>query len=163
MPQHNRNSLVIYSPFTGNLHPIADTPDNVFSQKVTGDGFCVFPTDGTVLAPADGTVNFVFDAKHALVMTDTEGVEYLLHIGIDTVTLGGAGFTAYVKAEETVKQGDILLSFSPDAIEAAGLSPACVCVFTDLTDDVGVEEFTPRAVRAAEKAVCLIYRKETAE
>ncbi len=163
MPQRSRNSLIIYSPFTGNLHPIADTPDNVFSQKVTGDGFCVFPADGTVLAPADGTVNFVFDTKHALVMTDTEGVEYLLHIGIDTVTLGGDGFTAYVKAEKTVKKGDILLSFSPDAIEAAGLSPACVCVFTDLTDDVGVEEFTPRTVRAGEKAVRLIYRKEPAE
>ena len=90
------SSLTIYSPFTGELHPIDDTPDEVFSSKVTGDGFCVFPSKGEVTAPTNGTITYVFDTNHALVLHDNDGVEYLLHIGIDTIRLGGRGFTIHV-------------------------------------------------------------------
>ena len=154
------NSLEICSPFTGELHPLKDVPDEVFSGKTVGDGFCVFPTDGIVRAPADGIINLVFDTKHALVMTDTDGVEYLFHIGIDTVKLNGRGFTAHVETETPVKKGALLLTFAKDVIIAAGLSPVCVCVFTDLTDNVAVAPFTPRALKAGDTAIRLIYAEE---
>ena len=77
------------SPFTGELHPITDAPDEVFSEKMTGDGFLVYPTDSAVYAPCDSTVDLVFDTKHALGLRTADGLEYMLHIGIDTVELNG--------------------------------------------------------------------------
>ena len=76
------DSLEICSPFTGELHPLEDVPDEVFSGKTAGDGFCVFPTDGIVRAPADGIINLVFDTKQAVFLPDWAGVYYLLHMGI---------------------------------------------------------------------------------
>ena len=85
------------SPFTGELHPITDAPDEVFSEKMTGDGFLVYPTDSAVYAPCDSTVDIVFDTKHALGLRTADGLEYMLHIGIDTVQMNGAGFQVFVE------------------------------------------------------------------
>ena len=92
------------SPFTGELRSITETPDEAFAEKMNGDGFMVSPSDGVVLAPADSVVNFVFETKHALGLTTTEGLEYLLHVGIDTVKLKGEGFTVYVSEGQKVKK-----------------------------------------------------------
>ena len=106
------------SPFTGELHPITDAPDEVFSEKMTGDGFLVYPTDSAVYAPCDSTVDLVFDTKHALGLRTADGLEYMLHIGIDTVQMNGAGFQVFVEPGQTVKQGDKLLEFDAAAIRA---------------------------------------------
>ena len=75
------------SPFTGKLCAITETPDEAFAEKMNGDGFMVQPADGDVFAPADSTVNFVFETKHAMGLNAKDGKEYMLHIGIDTVNL----------------------------------------------------------------------------
>ncbi len=98
---------------------------------MTGDGFFVTPTDGTVYAPEDGTVTFVFDTKHAMGMTTADGVEYLLHIGIDTVKLDGKGFKVFVENGQDVKKGDKLMEFDDEYIKANAPSDACLCIFTD--------------------------------
>ena len=141
------------SPFTGELHPITDAPDEVFSEKMTGDGFLVYPTDSAVYAPCDSTVDLVFDTKHALGLRTADGLEYMLHIGIDTVQMNGAGFQVFVEPGQTVKQGDKLLEFDAAAIRAAGLSDACLCVFTDLDEEREVRPVKSGAVRALEEAV----------
>ena len=119
------------SPFTGELRSITETPDEAFAEKMNGDGFMVSPSDGVVLAPADSVVNFVFETKHALGLTTTEGLEYLLHVGIDTVNLQGKYFTPEVKAGDKVKKGDLLLTFDLDAVKAAGYDTVIPVIVTN--------------------------------
>lgn len=141
------------SPFTGSLHPITEAPDEAFASKMTGDGFFVTPTDGTVYAPEDGTVTFVFDTKHAMGMTTADGVEYLLHIGIDTVKLDGKGFKVFVENGQDVKKGDKLMEFDDEYIKANAPSDACLCIFTDLEEGKEVHLAAEGNVKAGDQAV----------
>lgn len=141
------------SPFTGELHPITDAPDEAFAGKMTGDGFFVYPTENAVYAPADGEVTFVFDTKHAIGMTASDGTEYLLHIGIDTVKLNGQGFTVFVKDGQEVKKGDKLMEFDAEFIRQNAPSDACLCIFTDMDAIPEVHTVTTRQVKALDKAV----------
>lgn len=141
------------SPFTGELHPITDAPDEAFASKMTGDGFFVYPTENTVYAPEDGVVTFVFDTKHAIGMTTSDGLEYLLHIGIDTVKLEGKGFTVFVQNGQEVKKGDKLMEFDDDFIKKNAPSDACLCIFTDLEEGKEVHLANSGTVNALDKAV----------
>lgn len=143
------------SPFTGTLHPITEAPDDAFAQKMTGDGFFVYPTDGVVYAPEDSTVGFVFDTKHAIGMVTADGTEYLLHIGIDTVKLNGEGFKVFVENGQDVKKGDKLMEFDDAFIKSHAPSDACLCIFTSLEEgqEVHLVGESGRAVKATEQAV----------
>lgn len=141
------------SPFTGTLHPITEAPDEAFAGKMTGDGFFVYPTDNTVYAPEDGTVTFVFDTKHAIGMTTADGLEYLLHIGIDTVKLEGKGFKVFVENGQDVKKGDKLMEFDDEFIKANAPSDACLCIFTDLEEGKEVHLAADGSIKAGDRAV----------
>ena len=141
------------SPFTGTLCSITETPDEALAEKMNGDGFMVEPADGRVLAPADSTVNFVFETKHALGLTTADGMEYMLHIGIDTVNLQGKGFTVFVTEGQAVKKGDKLMTFDTAYVKANAPSDACLCVFTDLPEGKTVALLKKGAVKALEDAV----------
>ena len=141
------------SPFTGTLCSITETPDEVFAEKMNGDGFMVQPADGDVYAPADSTVNFIFETKHALGLTAADGTEYLLHIGVDTVNLKGNGFTVFVKEGQAVKKGEKLMSFDTAYVKANASSDACLCVFTGLPECKTVALLKKGAVKALEEAV----------
>lgn len=141
------------SPFTGALHPITEAPDEAFAGKMTGDGFFVYPEDGVVYAPEDSTVTFVFDTKHALGMTTADGVEYLLHIGIDTVNLNGQGFKVFVENGQEVKKGDKLMEFDDEYIKANAPSDACLCIFTDTDQVPEVHLAASGKVKAGDQAV----------
>lgn len=152
-PETDAEKHYFNSPFTGSLHPITEAPDEAFAGKMTGDGFFVYPTDGTVYAPEDGTVTFVFDTKHAIGMTTADGVEYLLHIGIDTVKLEGKGFNVFVENGQEVKKGDKLMEFDDEFIKANAPSDACLCIFTDLEDGQEVHLAADGNVKAGDQAV----------
>ena len=141
------------SPFTGTLHPITEAPDEAFAGKMTGDGFFVYPTDNTVYAPEDGAVTFVFDTKHAIGMTTADGLEYLLHIGIDTVKLEGKGFKVFVENGQDVKKGDKLMEFDDEFIKANAPSDACLCIFTDLEEGKEVHLAADGSIKAGDRAV----------
>ena len=136
------------SPVTGTVHPITEAPDDAFASKMMGDGFFVYPTVGEVLAPADGEVVFVFDTKHAIGMKSADGTEYLLHIGVDTVALGGKGFEVFVEAGQQVKKGDKLMKFDIDYIRANATSDACLVIFTGLPEGTSVEMTATGEVKA---------------
>ena len=136
------------SPVTGTVHPITEAPDDAFASKMMGDGFFVYPTVGEVLAPADGEVVFVFDTKHAIGMKSVDGTEYLLHIGVDTVALGGKGFEVFVEAGQQVKKGDRLMKFDIDYIRANATSDACLVIFTGLPEGTSVEMTATGEVKA---------------
>ena len=113
-----------------------------------GDGYFVSPTDGTVLAPADGEVVFVFDTKHAIGMKSADGMEYLLHIGVDTVNLAGKGFEVFVENGQPVKKGDKLMQFDAKFIKENATSDACLVIFTSLQEGQEIQMEAAGAVKA---------------
>lgn len=124
----------LYSPFQGVLKPITEAPDEAFASKAMGDGYLVMPENGTVVAPEDGEVMFVFPSKHAIGLKAADGTEYLLHIGVDTVKLNGEGFTVFVSDGQKIKKGEKLMEFDPSYIREHAVSDACIVIFTGLTE-----------------------------
>ena len=121
---------MLYAPCKGKVVPLTEVPDPTFSEKLLGDGFAVIPTEGKVYAPADAEETMVFDTLHAITLTSSQGAEILIHIGLDTVTLKGAPFTAHVAAGDKVKKGDLLMDVDLDKIKEAGLNtitPVLIC------------------------------------
>ena len=125
-----KQDAVLSAPMAGTIVPMAEVKDEAFASCALGEGVAVEPAEGKLFAPADGSIDNVFDTKHAIGMTTDSGVELLLHVGIDTVKLGGQHFTAHVADDQKVKKGDLLLSFDMEAIKAAGYlctTPMIVC------------------------------------
>ncbi len=117
---------------SGKAIAITEVPDQVFSQKVLGDGLAIEPTDSTLVAPADGEISVVMDgSNHACGMKLANGMEILMHIGLETVDMNGDGFTAHIKEGDKVKAGDRLISFDPAKIKAAGHPATTMLVITE--------------------------------
>ncbi|EPY2271838.1 glucose-specific PTS transporter subunit IIBC [Clostridium sporogenes] len=127
------------APIEGKILSITDVPDEVFSQKMMGDGFAVEPKNGTVLSPVDGVITTVFPTKHAIGITAENGLELLIHFGIDTVNLKGEGLEALVEQDAKVKAGDPILKVDIDKIKDKVPSIITPIVFTNLTDDQKLE------------------------
>ena len=113
---------VVLSPFTGEAMPLSKTSDAVFASETLGKGVAITPSEGVVKAPFSGTVTAVYPSKHAIGLTSDTGVECLIHIGIDTVNLGGKHFEMTVEQGQHVNAGEALLTFDIAAITAAGYS-----------------------------------------
>ena len=122
---------VVCSPLQGTVLPLDQVKDEVFSQKILGDGMAVVPVKGELYAPADGTIESVFESKHAISMVCANGAELLMHIGMDTVKLEGKGFTPQVKNGDAVKKGQLLMKFDLDGIKAAGYDVTTPIVVTN--------------------------------
>ncbi|MGG3735381.1 PTS glucose transporter subunit IIA [Heyndrickxia coagulans] len=101
----------IFAPVRGQVVAIEEVPDPTFSEKMMGDGIAIKPTEGLLVAPFDGEVVQVFPMKHAIGLRGASGLELLIHIGLETVTLNGEGFETAVKAGDKVKKGDTLITF----------------------------------------------------
>lgn len=125
---------VIYAPITGEMKDMSETPDATFAQKMMGDGVVIFPSEGSVFAPFDGEVTFVFGTKHAIGLISALGTEMLIHVGIDTVQLDGKGFEVFVNDGDKIKKGDILIKFDIDYLIENAPSLATPIVFTNLVD-----------------------------
>ncbi|UVI90233.1 glucose-specific PTS transporter subunit IIBC [Staphylococcus aureus] len=109
-------SHIVHAPLTGEVTPLSEVPDQVFSEKMMGDGIAIKPSQGEVRAPFNGKVQMIFPTKHAIGLVSDSGLELLIHIGLDTVKLNGEGFTLHVEEGQEVKQGDLLISFDLDYI-----------------------------------------------
>ncbi|WP_054112460.1 phosphoenolpyruvate--protein phosphotransferase [Marinagarivorans algicola] len=116
------NELTLYAPISGLIVPLEQVPDEVFAKKMVGDGISIDPTDSSLVAPCDGTVLQVHRARHAVTLQSPQGVEILIHIGIDTVGLKGVGFSAHVQEGDSVSAGDKLLSFDADFVATQATS-----------------------------------------
>ncbi|MGE9833336.1 PTS system trehalose-specific EIIBC component [Streptococcus sp. FT1-106] len=112
--------VILQSPLTGQARELSTAVDPVFAQGVMGQGVLIDPTEGELVAPVDGIVSVLFPTKHAIGLVSTDGVEILMHIGMDTVNLDGKGFEAHVTQGDHVKAGDKLISFDISAIKEAG-------------------------------------------
>lgn len=126
--------ISIQSPLAGRAKNLSEAPDPVFAQGVMGQGVVIEPTEGELVAPVDGVVSVLFPTKHAIGLVSDEGLELLMHIGMDTVNLDGDGFTAHVKQGDRVSVGDALISFDMAAIQAAGYPVATPVIVTNQND-----------------------------
>lgn len=112
--------MQIYSPIDGMIKPLEEVNDVAFAQKMLGEGAAIVATTHVIQAPVTGTISAMFPTHHAIGITSDEGLEVLIHIGIDTVELEGKGFTAYVKQGQHVNAGDALLYVDFDYIKKSG-------------------------------------------
>lgn len=126
--------IQILSPATGTVKDITEVPDKTFADKVLGDGAAVIPDEGKIYAPADGTVVNIMDTKHGIMFRTSQGVELLIHIGLETVNLKGKYFTSHTKSGAQVKAGDLLVEFDLEAIRADGYNPITPIVVTNGDD-----------------------------
>lgn len=130
-PKLNISGATIVSPLQGKLHRLKQVDDGMFSEEILGQGVAIEPTEGTVLSPVNGTVSAIFDSKHAIGITSEDGVELLIHVGIDTVQLNGAGYEYSVEKDQEIKIGDKLIQFDLEGIKAKGYKTITPVVITN--------------------------------
>ncbi len=118
---------IVYAPVSGTVIPSEEIPDATFAAGVLGRGIGITPAEGLVVAPFDGEISFVTDTKHAVGVTSSDGMELLIHVGVDTVAMAGDGFTCFVQMGQKVKIGEKLITFDREKIKQAG-HPDCVAV-----------------------------------
>jgi sugar PTS system EIIA component len=131
----------IHSPLDGEAIPLEEVPDPVFAQKMMGDGLAIIPKNGKVVSPVNGKVVQIFPTKHAVGLVSEEGLEILIHIGLETVELNGKGFEVAVSAGETVKVGDPLLNVDLDYLEQKHKEIVTPIVITNMLNKAGELEY----------------------
>ncbi|UBH21314.1 PTS glucose transporter subunit IIA [Macrococcus armenti] len=141
-PQSKKIEIV--SPITGEYVAIEDIPDPVFAQKMMGEGFGIKPTEGIVAAPISGEVVNVFPTKHAIGIKAENGVELLIHVGLETVAMKGAGFKTHISQGDIVQKGDTLLEFDIALIEkeASSIISPVIITNSDVLSEIKFENQT---------------------
>jgi PTS system beta-glucosides-specific IIC component len=121
----------LFAPVSGELKALNTLSDPVFADEIFGKGLAIYPITGELRSPVNGKVESVFETHHALALQSDTGAEILIHIGIDTVKLGGKHFTSHITAGQFVEVGDLLVTFDLDALQAAGIDPSVILVVTN--------------------------------
>lgn len=142
---------VVCAPIEGKAVSLKQVDDATFSEEIMGKGAAIIPAVGRAVAPVDGVVSALFETKHAIGITSDDGVEVLIHIGLDTVKLGGEHFTAHIKAGDKVKKGDLLVEFDIEAIKKAGYDTITPVLVTNAHDYKDVLSFIDRDVKEKEE------------
>jgi glucose-specific phosphotransferase system IIA component len=154
IPQGNNTAHAIYAPLSGEVLDLAKVPDQVFAEKMMGDGFAIKPTNGLVLSPVKGKVIIAFPTKHAIGLSSEDGLEILVHIGIDTVKLKGEGFELLISEGDAVEVGTPLLKVDLAYINAHAKSSVSPVIFTNLKrQTIAVQE---TSVIAGKTIVCMV-------
>ena len=151
-------SAEVVSPLAGQVKPLSQATDPVFSSGVMGQGVVIEPSQGELVSPVNGTVTVLFPTKHAVGIVSEEGVEMLMHIGMDTVSLDGKGFEAHVEQGDKVVVGQQLISFDMDVIKKAGLVTETPVIITNQDDlQADVEGDLPRDIKRGD-ALMIAHR-----
>ena len=150
-PTALENTAQLVSPIAGQVKPLSQATDPVFSSGVMGQGVVIEPSQGELVSPVNGTVTVLFPTKHAVGIVSEKGVEMLMHIGMDTVSLDGKGFEAHVEQGDKVVVGQQLISFDMDVIKEAGLVTETPVIITNQDDfQADVEGDLPRDIKCGE-------------
>lgn len=146
------NDIIIKAPLTGEMNSLSEVPDPVFAEKMMGDGFAITPTEGVVVSPIDGEIVQLFHTKHAVGIRSNEGVEVLIHVGLETVKLNGEGFEAHVSEGQKVNAGDKLLTFDINYIKENAKSTITPVIFTNGDIAEKIEVTAAGAIQAGSDA-----------
>ena len=130
--KNSKKEISLIAPITGKTLDLSKVPDKVFAEKLAGDGIAIDPTGDIIVAPADGELSLVFKTMHAFAITLASGVELLIHIGIDTVSLNGEGFEQLVEAGTMVKAGTPIIKINKDFILSKGFSLTTMLLVTNM-------------------------------
>ena len=144
------------APMSGKVIALSEVPDEVFSSGCLGEGVAIIPEDGNVYAPCDAKVTTTMDSKHAVGLTTKSGVELLIHVGLDTVSLEGKPFEYKVKEGDEVKKGQLLLTADLKAIEAAGLKTHTPVIVTNADDYVSIKGVEADNVKNGDKLITIV-------
>lgn len=155
-PSITNERVVLSSPLAGRVVPLNEVKDQVFSSGAMGKGIAIDPANGTLVAPADGTITTLFPTGHAIGLTTTDGVEILMHIGMDTVELEGKGFEIFIKQEDQVKKGDLLVKFDLSLIKEAGYSTVTPIVVTNTPNYLDVLDMNQEDVLQGEDFLAIV-------
>ncbi|MEW6524108.1 MAG: glucose PTS transporter subunit IIA [Bacillota bacterium] len=155
----DRPAVPLLAPLTGRLMPLSEVPDPVFSAGTMGPGVGIDPSEGRLVAPADGRIEYVFPGGHALTMVTGSGLELILHLGIDTVRLAGEGFTVHVEAGKQVETGELLVEFEQATLAQAGLSPISLLIVANAGRVDNLRPAPPGPVRAGRDPVMRVWLK----
>ena len=150
-------SIVISSPITGISANLDTAADEAFTSRMMGDGAIVTPTDEIVVAPDDGEIIFVFDTKHAVGFTTKDGISMIIHIGIDTVKLGGQGFSVLVKAGDKMKKGDTIMKLDLEYLKQNAPSVASPVICTELADNQKIRLVAEGKINAGEELFAIDF------
>ncbi len=131
-----KRNVEIYAPVNGEIIPLDQVPDPVFNQKMMGEGVAVIPNEGTFRAPVEGTVVLIADTKHAIGLRTNDGTEVLIHIGLETVSLQGKGFTVLVETGDTVSLGQPLIEVDLEYIREHATSIVTPIIITNSSEKV---------------------------
>ncbi|MDT9717676.1 beta-glucoside-specific PTS transporter subunit IIABC [Paenibacillus sp. ClWae2A] len=148
----------VFSPLTGEVVSLASLPDKTFAEEMTGKGIAILPQEGRVTAPFDGIVTMVAKSKHAVMLTSTSGIEILIHVGLNSVSLKGKFFDVKVTAGQEVKKGDLLLVFDMDGIRDAGVNPVTPVIVTNTPDYLDVVPVQVKGVIPMNELLLLTVR-----
>lgn len=143
----------VYSPLTGNAIALYNVNDPTFASGALGKGFAIVPSEGKVYAPFDGTLDLLYDTKHALGMTSNDGIELLVHVGLNTVELDGRYYTAHAKSGDAIKKGQLLLEFDLLKIQEAGYDITTPVIVTNADNYNETAVLKTGRIKAAEKAI----------
>ena len=147
---------VICAPLTGEAVALSEVNDLTFAEEIMGPGMAIIPTEGKVVSPVNGTVAMIFETKHAIALVDDNGTELLIHVGLDTVKLGGKYFTAHVKAGDKVKVGSPLVDFDVNGIKGEGYDIITPVIVTNSAEYSSVLSITDRAVKMGEEVIKVV-------
>lgn len=150
--------ISLVTPMSGEVISLEEVPDPVFSQKMMGDGIAVIPTDGTVVSPVNGEIIQVFPTKHAIGILGDNGAQILIHIGIETVSLQGEGFTVNVAKGDRVKQGDPLMQVDLNIIEEKASSAITPIIITNSDEMSEIEKKSEKQVKAGEQEILFVRK-----
>lgn len=143
----NKKTNHIKAFATGQTFDLEAVPDEVFANKLMGEGIAIMPSTGMIVAPVDGSVMMIMeDTKHAIGIQSNDGLEILIHIGLDTIQLAGEGFEILTTKDATIKVGDPLIKFDLDNINECGLNPITMLVITNLGGHQLSRTYTKEAV-----------------
>ncbi len=154
-----KNTESLCAVASGEILPLSQMPDEAFSSGLLGVGYAVEPSDGTFYAPTDGKVTSVAESGHAYTILGDTGVDILVHIGVDTVTLGGRGFQAHVKEGDRVQKGDVLCRADLSLIRGEGL-PTVSAVLVSDAESVTNIEYRYGSVHAKDADIMKFKRRE---
>ncbi len=146
----------VFSPLKGKLICLSEINDEVFSEGLVGDGCAVFPEEQLVKSPVDGIVKMVFPTKHALGLETKQGVEIMVHIGINTVELNGKGFEVFVEEGRKIKIGDPLIEFDGKFLKNNGYDMTIIVVVTDRKDFHKIKKFDEKKYNDTGILFCIL-------
>lgn len=138
--------ITLTSPVKGQALPLSEVKDPTFGEEMLGKGVAIQPEGNAICSPCDGTVDLMFDTGHAVNLKSKEGVEILIHVGLDTVSLKGEGFKTFKKTDEEVKKGDLLIEFDKELLLSKGFDIIVPMVICNTDEYKDVKSITGKSV-----------------